>query len=493
MSTYSNSLFISNPSSTGQAGVTVELFRALAWEAHWLPLDPADSLPVGAYVQSEVFGTAGSVSNGLLGSWRETKVGTSNYVVSADFSPLGATTVTLQVYDGTKLVAATNGQSGDLCRIYGCVDDDHWGHPVPNGGPFGGGLTMFGPTEIAFPGGWTAWGDRLVILPEGAPPVSSLSAVTILAGQIPQIVITNERVREIEVPLWVKIGRRSFGCQRFGLCIIDIDVPTDPADSARSIPAVATWIHGRLQLDFLAEPPDKTNVLTIDQDIVLSSATAQALGHQQVTVHAGTYPVDYTVNPHGQVSPDVTVQGFVIGGTFTIGRNRYSCRRFGICTVDEITIDFDLSSDSRTIPGGMTWVNGGLVLNFLAEPPDKTNVLVIDDDIELNPVLAQALGQEHVTIRAGQYPMDYSVNPHGQFSPDIGTILLKIHQSPDGTVAITWPVSATAFSLVETADFLGSASTWTPVTNTPTASNGTYQVTLPPQHPRRFYRLETMH
>src|SRR5205823_11211415 len=107
--------------------------------------------------------------------------------------------------------------------------------------------------------------------------------------------------------LWVAVGIRSYVCLLFGACKIGIDAPTDPAESARAIPAAARWVNGRLQLNFLAEPPDKTNVFTISEDIVLSVATAQALGHQQITVHAGDYLVDYSVNPHGQVSPDVTV------------------------------------------------------------------------------------------------------------------------------------------------------------------------------------------
>jgi hypothetical protein len=287
------------------------------------------------------------------------------------------------------------------------------------------------------------------------------------------------------------IGRNRYNCARFGICTVEeIKIEFDLLSGSRTIPGGMTWTNGRLVVNFLAEPPDKTNVLVIDDDIQLNTVLAQSLGYQHLTLHAGEYPVDYSVNPHGQVSPDVTAADIVIGGTFTIGRNKYNCQRFGICTVKEITIDIDLSSDSRDVRGGLSWVNGRLVVNFLAEPPDKTNVLVIDEDIVLSPALAQALGQEHVTIRAGQYSMDYSANPHGQFSPDIGTILLEVHQSSDGTVAITWPVSATGFTLRETAELLGSATVWKTVTNIPTTAEGSNLVTLPPEHPHSFYRLE---
>ena len=65
-------------------------------------------------------------------------------------------------------------------------------------------------------------------------------------------------------------------------------------------------------LNFLSDPPDKTNVLTLDQDIVLDSATSRLLGYEHVSLRAGQYPVDYSQNPHGQVSPDTTALGLVI-------------------------------------------------------------------------------------------------------------------------------------------------------------------------------------
>jgi hypothetical protein len=195
-----NRLTVANIGTNGQDGVEIALPSVEAWEGHWQALDPTNGLPVGAYLESQIFGTAGSVSNGLLGSWQLTKAGTSNYVVTADFLPMGATTVTLQVYDGTNLVATSSGQSGTLGTLNGCVDDDHWGNPVPPGpfglpGPFGGGLTMFGPVSFTFQGGGgTVQGDRLVILPEGASPVSSLSRTRLLASGIPQIILTEEHV-----------------------------------------------------------------------------------------------------------------------------------------------------------------------------------------------------------------------------------------------------------------------------------------------------------
>src|SRR4030095_12799547 len=142
----------------------------------------------------------------------------------------------------------------------------------------------------------------------------------------------------------------------FGFCSITIE----PFASDRAVPTAATWVNGRLQLSFLSEPPDKTNMLVLDDDIVLDSATSQALGYEHVTFRAGQYPVDYSVNPHGQVSPDVTAKGIVI----TIDCRRRCISGFGFCS---ITID-PLASE-RAVPTAATWVNSRLQLSFLAAPP----------------------------------------------------------------------------------------------------------------------------
>jgi hypothetical protein len=102
----------------------------------------------------------------------------------------------------------------------------------------------------------------------------------------------------------IDVGRRSKGCLGFGVCTITIEALA----SDRAVPSTATWVNGRLQLGFLAEPPDKSNVLVIDEDLVLDSATARALGYERVTVRSGEYPMDYTVNPLGQVIADTSTR-----------------------------------------------------------------------------------------------------------------------------------------------------------------------------------------
>ena len=240
----------------------------------------------------------------------------------------------------------------------------------------------------------------------GVPGLREIQALDLFADNAGPVYYDNVTLTPQNLVITVDIGRRSQGCTGFGICSITID----PLASTRPVPTAATWANGRLQLNFLADPPNKGTLLTIDQDIVLDSATARALGYEQVTVRAGQYPVDYSVNPHGQVSPDVTALGIVI----TIDCRRHCTGGFGFCS-----ITIDASASARAVPTAATWGNGRLQLSFLAEPPDKTNVLILDDDIVLDSATSRALGYEQVTVRAGQYPVDFSVNPHGQVSPDV--------------------------------------------------------------------------
>jgi hypothetical protein len=271
------------------------------------------------------------------------------------------------------------------------------------------------------------------------------------------------------IVITVDIGRKSRDCMGFGVCSITIETLA----SERAVPTAATWNNGRLQLSFLAEPPDKDKVLTIDEDIVLDSATARALGYEHLTVRAGQYPVDYTVNPHGIVSPDVMAHGIII--TVDIGRKLYDCTRFGICSV---TIEA-LASD-RAIPASAAWVNGRLQLNFLAEPPDKIRVLTIDEDIVLDSATARALGYEQLTVQAGQYPMDYTVNPHGQVSLEAFGALMSISRNASGGITISWPNSG--YILEEASNVIGP---WmvSPAQTSP--------LIVIPNEARRYYRVVT--
>jgi len=183
----SNKLVISNLGSSGQDGVSIDLSPGNGFIGSWLPLDPSNALPVGAYVQSQMIGTAGTVVNGVLGSTLCAKAGTSNYLISVDYSPLGSSTRTVQVYNGSNLVAQMAGQSGSVCATVklppgSCTINPWLNQEWPN------------PTDITISGGPTVSGTEILMIPEGAESVSSISAEQITAANIPSITIIGEVV-----------------------------------------------------------------------------------------------------------------------------------------------------------------------------------------------------------------------------------------------------------------------------------------------------------
>jgi hypothetical protein len=181
-------LTVGNLGTNGQDGVNIGLRGAYSFDGEWLDLDPSNALPVGAYVQNQIIGTAGSVTNGALGSTTVTKAGTSNYVMTADFTPLGSSTRTVQVWNGPNLVAQVTGQSGPTVATSMDWPDD-WTFREVVRCDWG----WVDPISITISGGPTVMGNEILIIPEGAVGGSSVSAGQILAAYIPSITITNER------------------------------------------------------------------------------------------------------------------------------------------------------------------------------------------------------------------------------------------------------------------------------------------------------------
>jgi hypothetical protein len=191
----SNQFIVGNIGTNGRDGVSIALNPGNNLVVGWLDLDPSNALPTGAYVQSQMIGTAGAVTNGVLGTVQCTKAGTSNYVTTADFSPLGSSTHTVQVWNGPNLVAQVTGQTGAVVATSAALvqkSSNDWQPP-----PFVRDEDWNNATSITISGGPTVMGTRMLIIPGGAAAVSSVSAVQILAANIPSITITGEDVSVI--------------------------------------------------------------------------------------------------------------------------------------------------------------------------------------------------------------------------------------------------------------------------------------------------------
>jgi hypothetical protein len=203
----SNLLSVTGLGTNGQDGVSVTLSpKTQILEAHWQDVDPGGTVPVGSYLKELYYGTAGSVTNGLLGSWQMTKTTSSNFQMSADFSPVGVSSFTVNVYNGATLQGGLTGVSGgDLFdpepRLTDC---DGWLKNLFPGFPRG----FFPPIYITYALassipvthlGPAYTGDTVEVIPEHGPASGSLSSVTFLASGFTNLTFTGEHHY---VPYW---------------------------------------------------------------------------------------------------------------------------------------------------------------------------------------------------------------------------------------------------------------------------------------------------
>src|SRR5207248_3073590 len=140
---------------------------------------------------------------------------------------------------------------------------------------------------------------------------------------------------------YVEVGRRSKGCTGFGVCSITIGLDFS---TERTVPSSASIKNGIMDLDFLGLTPDRGDVLTIDEDVVLDGAASRAFGYQQITIRKGEYKFDYSKSPNGHVVLPVNTLGIVI--TINVGRRSKDCTGFGICS-----IVIGASATDRAVPG----------------------------------------------------------------------------------------------------------------------------------------------
>jgi hypothetical protein len=298
----------------GLGGVNIELPHVAEWNGYWSDLDADDTLPAGAFIESSASGDAlGAITNGPLGSWRMTKLGTSNYVVTADFSPLGATHVTVMVFNGSTLVLTAGGLSGTLATANGCVSDDHWGKPTTKPG-MGGTLTLRGPKEITV-GTALVVGDRISIVPESAPVITALRSVSITASGVPSLLITSETTpapRMYPGPRWLVPGIPGFagGCfPGFGICSFS------PYGNPEATPVLLSRSTSGLTLEFVSDQSNAGSSFTVANEVPLDEETARDLGFAKARILPGVYPVEFTQNPHGTVQLSLATADISIAPT----------------------------------------------------------------------------------------------------------------------------------------------------------------------------------
>lgn len=215
--TYANDasghLIISNLGSSGQDGVRSVGsgdFRIDSFFDVWTELvvdpDPTGGGPDGAFVRFSAEGPVHGATVQPLGDLTVTRqVGPPPvHILTPDFSPVGSSTVRLEIYEGGNLVqsfsglspagvasysewpAATGKLSSGWPPILSCFVQN-WANPVEI--TVGGGAAARG-------GAVTVVGDELRILAEGGAPVDGVSSMSVTAASYDQVEIAGQGTTE---------------------------------------------------------------------------------------------------------------------------------------------------------------------------------------------------------------------------------------------------------------------------------------------------------
>jgi hypothetical protein len=156
-------------------------------EANWDPLDPSNSLPVGAYILSKALG-----ASGVLGALKETKMGTGVYSIAADYSPLGTKTYVAQAYYQGNLMAQTTNQNGATLAtanlLPGGKDLGDIITPLSDEWPDGSGALLSFGTGAGVPC------DHLIVTPQNVAGTVTDTGFQLLVSQVPIVIITNENL-----------------------------------------------------------------------------------------------------------------------------------------------------------------------------------------------------------------------------------------------------------------------------------------------------------
>jgi hypothetical protein len=189
-------LVVNNLGSSGDDGVTIDLGNARNFLASFAPLD--FSIAQGPYphpwFQARAFGRFGSADNHDLGSLRFTSTSVSNVQVDVDFTPVGASVHTVEVWLNGQLVQQVTGHTGIVATV----------SQLPAGiGKLGGNDPTVFPCYIApfWPpvpiniggGGPTITGDELRVL-TGNPTatIGAVQSVNLQANGFDSVTIEHE-------------------------------------------------------------------------------------------------------------------------------------------------------------------------------------------------------------------------------------------------------------------------------------------------------------
>jgi hypothetical protein len=457
----SNQLVIGNLGSSGQDGVTIALNPGNNFTGEWLDLDPSNALPQGAYVRSQLIGTAGAITNGVLGSTTCTKAGTSNYLITVDYSPLGSFTHTVQVYNGTNLVAQMAGQVGSVCATTKlppgtCTINPYLNQEWPN------------PTFITISGGPTVVGTEILMIPEGATPISSVSAEQILAAAIPSIILTNESVAVVVnyagLPV-TSLGEATLAVSGSQLVVSNL--------GSSGQDGVSFALPGSLALEVEWQPFDLSNMLpaaAFMQEQVVGTAngiTNGPLGTVTFTKLCGTCSAGSGSNfvisaDFSQIgASNFTVQAFLNGVLVGQATNQPG-PSLAYCGIWD---DSGCTPQPPILGGGWDWTNPLPVLTIKGGPSVQCDHLyIVPDNVSGTPTALQ--------ITASQVPVLTMT------AVEVSPLLVSVGTTQQG-ITLQWVGTGVL-------QYSTDLKTWTDITN----ATSPYIASPSASAPRDFYRIK---
>lgn len=227
-------LRVSRLGASGEDGVAVELGGAQGWDADWLALDPAGTVPDGASLSLTFLGRVDGAPRQEVAVLSVEDIG-ETLEMSVDFSALGAGTTVIEVRDGGpegRVVAHVEGGNGPVAQR---IQFPFYGHigPLP-----GGGIAIdFGwrgfKNKISITGGPTVEGDYLCIMPADATArVGALSRVELRTSGIPELTLIGESLTVFglrhraagDTALEARPGRLSLVAGTSGDAAVEVDV-----------------------------------------------------------------------------------------------------------------------------------------------------------------------------------------------------------------------------------------------------------------------------
>lgn len=188
---------ISNMGSGGDNGLALDLGDSnYSWDGQWMELEPdTGSLPEGAFIEITAIEKIGGLPDQTIGSGRAEKIGTE-WEISADFSPIGATRQTVLVLDSGMVVGISQNHTGPAAMVPKPPDDWHW-TVAPSGARIQHGCISTWDTLVEIhllgnKGVMHVSGDAVQMIPEDDTlEYDFLSVIEIKAASIPTITFTD--------------------------------------------------------------------------------------------------------------------------------------------------------------------------------------------------------------------------------------------------------------------------------------------------------------